>query len=651
MTKVYTSWHLNINFSALEVESQKDVVDKCYWPLLNLVEDGQNFFGIEVSASTLSQIQKIDPAWLKKVKSLQDSGKIEIIASGWSQIISPLVPWRVTEKNLALGNDYYLSSLGRVPRVAFVNEQAWSDGLFDLYVDAGFEAIIIEWENSISINPDWKKSWKFSPVVLEKDGKQLVIIWNHSTAFQKLQRLAHNEISLKDWKDWFVGYVQSEQNSAICVYGGDVETIGFRPKRYLYEPDASRDEWDKIQTAFQDAKSRGFAFIVPSELIDHSMEYPRVSSISSIASPIPTKKQPKYNPLRWAVGGRDSVMANTKCQRVLEGLLAAENENSLIWQELVELWASDFRTHITKNRWDDWQERIDKLLMVTEKKKPAPKPFAGDIKSRFRITEDDSEILVSTDQLTILLSARKGLAVKELYFNSLSQEWLVGAFEHGDEADIDWTADFFSGEFVFEPPGSPKVSDLIPVKPLISYGVDYLSILAEIHSPLGKLEKEIRIFADSEKVSFIYKPLWDIIPAGSLRFGDIVLNPKAFELSTLTLETHNGGPKIEKFRLKNVNVDQGRAWSAAISARQCFGITEGYCLIGDKHKRIRVTNDQTKSKVPAILTFQNFRHTFLFRLQFSGRELDDTSFRHNIDLSVNPRIYEITIEAERESNG
>jgi hypothetical protein len=651
MISAYTAWHLNLNFSAIEIEDHRKVISDCYWPLLELCEADDNKFGVEMSASTLNRIKQLDSTWLDKARSLQNSNKLEVIASGWSQIISPLVPWQVTEKNLRLGNEFYFSEFGKLPRVAFINEQAWSDGLFDLYVNAGFEAVIIEWENSFSANKHWAESVRNSPVTLQRDNRELLIIWNHSTSFQKIQRLAHKEISMENWKTWFSAYCNSREDSAICIYGGDVETIGFRPKRYISEAEPNSDEWDAICKAFNSQKQLGVRFTLPSQLLDAKDVYPRVNSISSLTMPIPTKKQPKYNPLRWAVGGRDSVMANTVCQRVFENLKSKEIEDSVLWMELLELWASDFRTHITESRWTDWVDRSEKLQSMTRLPTLIPNSLEKQKSQGFEVLEDDYTIQIANDKLRILLSKRKGLAVKELYFYSLSQDWLVGTFEHGDNADIEWNADFFTGEFVLEPPGLSKVSDLVPVIPKITNESDYLSIKASIKSRLGTLEKEIRLYPESERVDFVYTPSWGEIPAGSLRFGDIVLNPAAFELTSLTFGTHNGGIELETFELGELNIDQGRSWSALVSARQCFGITEGFCLIGDRFKKIRISNNHFESKVPAILTFQNFKHNYLFRLQFSGRELDDTSFQHKINLFRNPRVFQVSIEPEKEQHG
>ena len=651
MTNFYTAWHLNLGFSALETHEHKSVIDKSYWPLLELAESDDNRFGIEMSASTLKRINELDPMWVKQARNLQDVGKIEILASGWSQIISPLVPWQVTEKNLAYGMEYYYSIFRKKPKIAFINEQAWSDGLFDLYVDAGFEGVIIEWENSISANPDWNPNLRFTPVELQKDGRTLAIIWNHSSAFQKLQRLAHNEISLNDWKNWYSTKIGESISNSYCIYGGDTETIGYRPKRYAYESEALVGEWDTIKLAFAEQVKKGNKFKLPSELLSESKPLPVINSISTLDTPIPTKKQPKYNPLRWAVGGRDSVQANTRCQAIFDLFTSDNREQKDLWLELLELWASDYRTHITQTRWEDWQSRIETLenKIGLESIPQSSNKIAGFFQN-FHIREDVYEIEISNADLKIILDKRKGLAVKELSFYSISSDWLIGTFTHGNEVDVAWNADFFTGEFVFEPPGQSKISDLIPVSPRIDIRSNHITVSAEVESRLGILEKCIRIEGNPAKIELTYIPHWDYLPAGSLRFGDVVLNPKAFKLSDLQFKTHNGGKKMESYKFTGVGVEQGRALSALVSSKQCFGLTQGFCLVGDLEKQIKISNVHTLSKTPAILTYQKFRDSFLFRLQFSGRELDDTSFQHQLLLKDRPMVYQITIEPSREQH-
>ncbi len=644
MTSVYTTWHLNLGFSAIEDNEHVAVINSCYWPLLDLVKSDGYRFGIEVSASTLQRIKDLDPAWIDEICRLQEVGKVEILASGWSQIIAPLVPWQITEINLKLANEFYASEFSRTPKLAFLNEQVWSDGIFDIYADAGYVGVVLEWENSFFANPQWEEKWRYGPVVMEKDGRELSIIWNHSTSFQKLQRFAHGEISLSEWTKWFHASLSDTKDVSFCIYGGDVETIGYRPKRYTYETSASPVEWEKIDDAFKSLLEKGIRFVLPSELLINSVECPRINEISTLTMPLPTKKQPKYNPLRWAVGGRDSVLANTKCQRILDNLLKGNIQDLEIWRKLLELWASDFRTHITEKRWVNWLEDASRLEEPMSRSAPRRLMLKNSGVENFIIREDAYEIEISNQNIRALISKQKGLALKELNFFSISPNWLVGTFEHGASDHIEWNADFFSGEFVLEPAGHSKVSDLVPVKLDISTGENFVQLFSRIHSRLGHLEKTIRVYDSPERIVFSYKPLWKEIPSGSLRFGDVVLNSREFPLSELEFETHNGGRNLERFKVFGSPVDQGRALSSLVSARQCFGITEGYCLIGDNQKRIKVSNNQLYSKVPALLTFQNFKESYLFRLQFSGREIDDTSSDHNISLVDYPREYEVSIE-------
>jgi hypothetical protein len=637
---------MNLGFSALDKREHREVLDNCYWPLIDLASSGNNKFGIEASASTLQLVENLDPSWTSKVRELCGLGKIEIIASGWSQIIGPLVPWKVTSKNLEIGNQYYSSTFGAIPKVAFINEQAWSDGLADLYLNSGFESIILEWENAYSANSDWDRALRMKPVSLDIGKRKLNIIWNSSTAFQKLQRVAHGEITLDEWGEWLVTSDQTDTEGSICVYGGDVETIGYRPKRYSYETVAKIGEWANVAGAVKHLENVFLEQLLPSELLNYFSSELTISSISTTEVPIPTKKQPKYNPLRWAVGGRDSVLINTKCQGLYDSLIKLNSPSEESWTELLELWASDFRTHITETRWNEWQIREKNLRSkigesVTMKESPL-KTLPEDT---FFVSEDDYKIYITTPNLSLNLNKRKGLAVENLIFKSLSKEWVVGTFQHGWSDDVAWNADFYTSEFVHELPGKPKISDLVQVVPRITYCENYLGVTAIIESQLGALEKEIRIFGDYEKIEFVYNLHWSVIPSGSLRFGDVVINPNNFDLSSLQVQTHNGGQELEKFKIMRKSINHGQSWSTLVSAQQCLGVTEGFILVGDENKHLKISTDQLAAKVPALISFKEFEETYLLRIQFSGRELDDTSQSHNIDLDSSVRVFKIAIEA------
>ncbi|MBS0281666.1 MAG: glycoside hydrolase, partial [Proteobacteria bacterium] len=108
---VFAFFHLNLAFSSIEEERRGEVIARCYWPLLRLAERCGPI-GMEVSGHTLEQIAARDPEWIGRAKSLIAQGRIELIGSGYSQMIGPLVPARVTAENLRLGHEIYECLLG-----------------------------------------------------------------------------------------------------------------------------------------------------------------------------------------------------------------------------------------------------------------------------------------------------------------------------------------------------------------------------------------------------------------------------------------------------------------------------------------------------------------------------------------------------------
>src|SRR5579864_3806826 len=134
--QVFAFFHLNLAFSSIEEERRGEVIARCYWPLLRLAERCGPI-GMEVSGYTLEEIAARDPEWIGRARSLIAQGRIELIGSGFSQMIGPLVPARVTQENLRLGNETYARLLGIQPRLALINEQAYAAGLVGLYRDAG----------------------------------------------------------------------------------------------------------------------------------------------------------------------------------------------------------------------------------------------------------------------------------------------------------------------------------------------------------------------------------------------------------------------------------------------------------------------------------------------------------------------------------
>src|SRR6202012_5780794 len=109
-------------FSSIEEERRRDVISHCYWPLLNLAN--HHIIGMEISGYTLEEIGAREATWVARARELIAAGRIELIGSGYSQMIGPLVPPRVTAENLRLGLEAYENFLGVRPSLALVGEQA-----------------------------------------------------------------------------------------------------------------------------------------------------------------------------------------------------------------------------------------------------------------------------------------------------------------------------------------------------------------------------------------------------------------------------------------------------------------------------------------------------------------------------------------------
>ena len=308
---------MNLAFSSIEESERAAVIERCYWPLLALAA-AHGPIGIEASGYTLEEIETRDPAWIARLRDLIAEGKAELIGSGYAQIIGPLVPAKLVAKNLAIGNGIYRRLLGVSPTLALVNEQAYAGGLVGHYLDAGYEALLMDWDNPAAQHPEWSAEARYLPqAALGADGRTIGLLWTNTVAFQKLQRYAHGDIGLDDYLG-FVAERRGTASRALCVYASDGEIFDFRPGRYRTEEGLGEGEWTRLGAAFSALSSRdGMRLVNPSEAF-RLTKNPGAAALrlETAACPVPVKKQRKYNLTRWAVTGRDDIAINAACQRI-----------------------------------------------------------------------------------------------------------------------------------------------------------------------------------------------------------------------------------------------------------------------------------------------------------------------------------------------
>jgi hypothetical protein len=643
---LYNFFHLNLAYSAIGEEERPRVIEKCYWPLLRLARQRNLPLSIELSGYTLEVIKALDPRWVAELKLLIKEGPCELIGCGYAQVIGALVPHEVTSANLRIGNLVYERILGVRPRVALLNEQAYSSGLVKLYKEVGYEAIIMEWNNPAREHSEWHDDWRYLPqLAIGTDDSQISLIWNESIGFQKFQRYAHGELDL----DELLTYVRGHQTSsvrALPLYGNDVEIFDYRPGRYMTEAKIHDEgEWlriDRLYAALQ--QEPDMHFVKTSEVLDLT-DSPGANQrlqLTSAAQPIPVKKQDKYNIVRWAVTGRDDLGINTRCWRLCEALKRSSSSTEKDWKELCYLWSSDFRTHITEKRWETY---LSRLRAFEEKFRTDSLtnslPESSGMQQWNSYSRIGRYLKIDGKNLSLRLNCKKGLALDSFVDRTVSESTLFGTLHHGYFDDIGWGADYYSGHLVFESPGAHKVTDLVSVEPEIQETDRELKISCAIQTPLGPIEKTWLIDDERRKLTLRYKIDWKEPVIGSLRLGYLTLIPGELNDKQLRYSACNGGREPETFHLKST-VNHSKALSFLISAAQAVGLTTGHLVISDDKHQVQLSIKKDQKALIGMVMHQLVEDKPFTRCFLSALEHDDTSrpitiapFETDIEYGVN----------------
>ena len=631
--KLFTAFHLNLHFSSIEESSQKEVIDRCYWPLLDLAARGKNRVGIEATGSTLSLITQLEPGWIHEFRRLQEQERVELIGSGHSQVIAPLVPWRVNAANILHGQMVYEALLDTHPAILLVNEQAYSAALVDLAAENGFQAVIVEWENALRANPHEVGPFRSKcPQLVGPEGARLPVLWNSSLTFQKIQRLAHGESESADISQYLRSQA-GEGQSYLCLYGGDAEVFDFRPGRYGTEAEIRTGEWEVIGRFFEElVDAEDFEFALPSEMIANEA-FQSCSEIrpQSAEEPSPTKKQRKYNLTRWAVSGKGDNFLNTVCQRMHDDLRDVPLGDDR-WRHLCELWSSDYRTHITQSRWEHLLSTIPTpgRLRRTHARTFEEQPIAD---SGRYVTLKNSTTEVTLDRL-------KGCSIFDCRFSADAHGPWFGGVSHATFEDVRWSADWFSGHLVFEAPGRHKVTDLDGRHAEVSIGET--SVRCVVPTVLGPITKSISLLDEGPGLVVAFELDWDDLPVGSLRLGHVLLSPDVWDHGSLRYATHLGGRTAELFECGQRDFDHGEHVSFLVSASTCLGMTDGAVWIGDTERSIEVKVRHELVKSVGLISHRRLGDKTFFQFCSSILELDETSRDQKPSL-LQPIEFEMTI--------
>jgi len=639
--KGYLVFHMNLAFSSIEKEARKDVINICYHPLLDLIEKCEIPIGIEITAWTLLEIKLIDPAWIDRFKILLSSGICELIGSGYSQIIGPLVPYTINEWNQKLGINYYKKILGIKPNIVLVNEMAFSTSLIDLYKKFDYKGLIMDRSNiRLTLGSDT------TPTHLKGlENSQLPVLWSDSILFQKFQNFAHGNISISDYLNYLNKLVSSGEQ-ILPIYCNDAEVFDYRPGRFDEEKVIHHEgEWSRLKNLLNIIVSdKKIELVLPTEALRISSNNEKTFSykILDAAYPIPVKKQGKYNIARWAVTGRNDLWLNTMCHRVEKHLSKLQIDNQFYWQELCELWASDLRTHITDKRWIEAKEKLNNLLnqlniersfgeikQIECQYDPLEKAIGKYGDSTISIDKDRIFLTISTKNTKLKLNMKRGLAIDSLAFDSHNMKPCIGTIPHGYFSCISAGADYYSGATVIELPTLRKrITDLEDVEPffLIKKNGDIL-IKSSIDTKFGNLTKVIEISLSGEKVStfchFInQKKVISVVRSGTVTLLDNFFN------KNIKILCANGGEKEEMFNIKS-EFNHSDPASTIVSSSRGFGATTGKIRVFDEKKGFSLEWDPSIHAAMPMMQNRLIDNKRLTRIFFSTQEIDDTVKKGN----------------------
>ena len=360
---LYSIFHGNLNYSSIPEDIFHEIIDSCYWPILELIRDHDFKTGIEFPINTLEKIHDIDPLFIQELKKQIQNKKCEFIFSGQEQILSPLIPEEINLQNIETGLKNLDKLLSIKPKIAFVNEQIFSNGLIPIYNNSKLKNLILIQE-SASISSKSAKISNFSPLKITYENFKITALWNSRIAYQKFQNYIVGKISKQQYIN-FILKNKNRKNSCFPFYGSDMEIFGYdNPVLGLK---GKGNEITRLYDIIHDIKNRNdLEFLLPSEIIQKFKSKKEIQ-ICSAEYPILGKKEESIV-TRWAVCGRDNSKTNSLCYDAYKKtkLLDLFQTNTLkkkntFYSKLVDCWGSDYRTHTDEKKFHLFNKKINSL--------------------------------------------------------------------------------------------------------------------------------------------------------------------------------------------------------------------------------------------------------------------------------------------------
>ena len=620
MKNIYSLFHINTSFSSIEKKDLKKVIKRCYWPLLNLVEKNNFKISIEANGKSLSDINSLDPKWIRRLKKLIHLKRCEFIGSGYSQIIAPSVPFEINNKNLVYGNEIYKRLLNYTPEIALINEQAFSNSLIKIYKKF-YKGIIIDHLN----HPHFESDNQEPQILTDNYNNKIPVIWSNSISFQRFQRYIFGDIKFEDYLEYFNNY----NKNFFCLYSSDVEIFDFRPKGSKSERPLSYGEWIKIRNLYEYLiQSKKVNFIFFKDILK-KINKKNIINVTSIVNPTIVKKQKKYNINRWLVAGKNNLELNTLCFNAYNSIKNQKKSKKKLIR-LCELWGSDFRTFSTIKKIRYFHKNIRQLINY-EKIKNENSFF--EIKNMLKekpnnLVEDNNYISFNNSIYSIKINKKKGLTIDSFLDHSIGKKKLFGTIKQGTFKKSLFENDFFSTHYtILDKSTLKRYSGLNQNKVKIYSNKDQICFRSS-----QKINKKSicnkEIILNTKKSELIINYKIKNLSSVYTRLNFITFDPTCFNKKSFFISSNLGDKIPEIFNLTDKKFNHGsfvENVGSLVTSNNSIPSSDGKIIVGDDEKQVHFRIDQNLSSLVPFIEYEKKSKSYLFRLYFSAKESDEIS--------------------------
>lgn len=302
----------------------------------------------------------------------------------------------------------------------------------------------------------------------------------------------------------------------------------------------------------------------------------------------------------------------------------------------IKILGSDYRTHITENKWNKAIDNLENLLTLENDDIQILK------KSNENFYEKNNLIIFEKNKLRIIFDKKKGLTLDTIFIDN--KKFPICTIKHGELDLIKHGADFFTGTSIIESSETKKISDLVEVE-----GINYYKLDENIYKIESSLQmkngiKELKSWIIDERNSSIAFDLvldCPIFIRGSIRVGILTLD-KTFALKNGIIKLKNGNKYYEKIKLQNNEINQHIPKSLTQSSLSGLGCTNGVIKFENDDSSFKVKIDREISYPFVMLQNNKDKFGYLTRIYFSLQELDDT-LKENNERSIFKLRYKIKL--------